>query len=85
VNPEHALQESPDVLAKLGIRVVDNTPEELRELVIEMLDRLEGRHAEVEHERVLQTRFDELAAARQFYPVRIARAFMSRHPDLFGA
>jgi putative glycosyltransferase (TIGR04372 family) len=85
VNPKHALQESPDALAKLGIRVVDNTPEELRELVIEMLDRLEGRHAEVEHERVLQARFDELAAAHQFYPVRIARAFTSRHPELFGA
>jgi putative glycosyltransferase (TIGR04372 family) len=85
VNPKHALQESPDVLAKLGIRVVDDTPEELRELVIEMMDRLEGRHEEIEHERALQTHFSELAAAHQFYPVRLARAFLSRYPNLLSA
>jgi putative glycosyltransferase (TIGR04372 family) len=84
-NPSHALQESPDVLAKLGIRVVDNTPEELRELVIEMIDRLEGRHEEIDHERALQTHFAELAAAHQFYPVKIARPFLSSHPELLGA
>jgi putative glycosyltransferase (TIGR04372 family) len=84
-NPSHALQESPDVLAKLGIRVVDNTPEELRELVIEMMDRLEGRHEEIDHERALQTHFAELAAAHQFYPVKIARPFLSSHPELLGA
>ncbi|HEY7300068.1 MAG TPA: TIGR04372 family glycosyltransferase [Xanthobacteraceae bacterium] len=85
LNSSHALQESPDVLAKLGIRVMDNSPEELRDLAIEMMDRLEDRQAEIEHERTLQARFDELAAAHQFYPVKVARAFLSRHPDLLIA
>jgi putative glycosyltransferase (TIGR04372 family) len=83
MNPNCAIQESPDVFAKLGIRVVDNTPEELRDLAVEMIDRSAGRHVETDQERQLQARFAELAATHAFYPVRIARAFMSRHPDLF--
>jgi hypothetical protein len=35
----------------MDIRVVDNTPEELRDLVIEMIDRLEGRHVEPPQEQ----------------------------------
>jgi putative glycosyltransferase (TIGR04372 family) len=85
MNPEFALQESVDAFAKLGIRAVDNTPEDLRDVVIEMMDRLEDRHTEAEHERELQTRFAELVAAREFYPARIARVFLSRYPELFGA
>jgi hypothetical protein len=68
----------------MGIRVVDNSPEELRELVIEMMDRLESRYTETVQERALQERFAQTAAAYELYPVKIARAFMSRHSDLFG-
>ena len=68
----------------MGIRVIDNSPEELRELVIEMMDRLDGRHTETMQECAMQERFAQTAAAHELYPVRIARAFMSRHPDLFG-
>jgi hypothetical protein len=42
--------------AKFGIRVLDNTPEEIRGLVVEMIDRLEGRHVETEEERAMQVR-----------------------------
>ncbi len=84
MQPEYAFQESIGAFAKFGIRVMDNTPEELRELVVEMIDRLEGRHGETEHERAMQMRFAELAATHQFYPVNIARAFMSRYPSLLG-
>ena len=68
--------------AKFGIRIGDNTPEELRELVIEMMDRSEGRHAETEQERTLQARFAETAATYEVYPVKMARTFMGRYPDL---
>jgi putative glycosyltransferase (TIGR04372 family) len=84
MSPEYGFGESISAFASTGIRVVDNSPEELRELVIEMMDRLDGRHAETEHERLLQARFAEVAAAHEVYPARIARAFLSRHPDLFG-
>jgi putative glycosyltransferase (TIGR04372 family) len=83
MRPEYAFNESIRALAKFGIRVVDNSCEELRDLIIQMIDRLDGRDTETEQERVLQTQFNELAAAHQFYPVRVARAFMSRYPDLF--
>ena len=84
MQPEYAFQESVVAFAKFGIHIVDNTPEELRELVIEMIDRLEGRHAETEQKRAIQARFTELAAIHQFYPVNIARAFLSRYPSLLG-
>jgi putative glycosyltransferase (TIGR04372 family) len=76
--------ESLSALAAMGICVIDNSPEELRELVIEMLDRLDGRHTQTMQECAMQERFAQTAAAYELYPVRIARAFMSRHPDLFG-
>jgi hypothetical protein len=54
----------------MGIRVVDNAPEEIRELVIEMMDRLEGRHPETEQERSMQARFAETAATHEVYPIK---------------
>ncbi len=85
MQPEYAFQESIGAFAKFGIRVLDNTPEEIRGLVVEMIDRLEGRHVETEKERATQVQFAELAATQEFYPVKIARAFMSGYPDLFQA
>ena len=85
ISPNHGYQESLETLAAMGVRVVDNTSEELRELVIEMIDRLEGRCQEAEYERALQARFNQLVAAHDLYPARIAQAYLSRHPDLFGA
>jgi putative glycosyltransferase (TIGR04372 family) len=81
--PDHGNREPTEIFAALGIRVIDNTPEELRELVIEMMDRLEDRYVTTEQEKILQARFAEAAAAERVYPVKIARAFLSRHPDLF--
>jgi putative glycosyltransferase (TIGR04372 family) len=64
-----------------GIRIIDNSPTQLRELVVEMMDRLQGRHVETEQERAFQARFSELAIAQNLYPVKIARAFLSRLSD----
>jgi putative glycosyltransferase (TIGR04372 family) len=75
--------ESIELLAALGIRVIDNSAEELRDLVIEIMDRLQARHSETEQERAAQAHFAEMAAARNLYPARIARAFLSRCPELF--
>jgi putative glycosyltransferase (TIGR04372 family) len=81
---EYGFRESIEAFATMGIRVVDNAPEELRDLVIEMMDRLEGKYVPTEQERTLQRNFANLAAALRVYPVRLARAFMSKHPDLFS-
>ncbi len=75
------LQWSIRALAHFGVRVIDNTPDELCELVIEMINRLEGRHVETAEERATQAQFAGLGATYQFYPVKIARAFMSSIPS----
>jgi putative glycosyltransferase (TIGR04372 family) len=77
-----AHQQSISDLAMMGIRIIDNSPEELGDAAIEMMDRLEGRHGDTEQERAMQARFAELAAARGMYPIKLARAFMSRYPTL---
>ena len=76
-------QQSISVLKTMGIRVIDNSPEELRDVAVEMMDRLEGRHEDTEQESATQARFADLAATREMYPIKLARAFTSRYPGLF--
>jgi putative glycosyltransferase (TIGR04372 family) len=83
MSPSYGFRESVDAFAAMGVRIVDNTPEELRELVIEMMDRLEGRHAETDQELASQAHFAEMAVTSGVYPVKLARAFTSRHPAPF--
>jgi len=69
-------------LASLGVELVDNTPEEIREAVEEMLDRVEGRP--VPDDPDLQAAF-----RRAYEPVggtngRIGRDFARRHADWLG-
>lgn len=70
-------------LASLGVELVDNTPEELREAVEEMLDRCEGRP--VVDDADLQAAF-----RRVYQPVggtngRIGKAFVRKHAHLLTA
>jgi putative glycosyltransferase (TIGR04372 family) len=73
----YGVWEYPDLFHAIGVRVIDNTPDELRDLVVEMMDRLEGRHVETERERAFNARFAQLAISHHLYPVKIARAFLS--------
>jgi putative glycosyltransferase (TIGR04372 family) len=52
--------ESAKYLASQGIKLVDNTPKEINEVVIEMLDRLEGKLSYSREDEELQERFDSL-------------------------
>jgi putative glycosyltransferase (TIGR04372 family) len=83
MSSEYGFRESIEAFATMGIRVIDNTPEELRDLVIEMMDRLEGKYSLTEHERALHASFANLAAALRVYPIKIAAAFMRKYPYLF--
>jgi putative glycosyltransferase (TIGR04372 family) len=83
MSPDYGFRESIGDFGATGIRIVDNTPEELRDLVIEMIDRLEGPHVDTDEEHALQGRFAKLAASREAYPAKLARAFTSRYRDLF--
>ena len=83
ISSDYRSLESVSALSGMGIRVIDNTPEELRELAVEMIDRLEGRQAETAQERAMQARFAQLAETYEIYPVKMARAFLSRHSAVF--
>lgn len=48
------------LLYSWGIKVIDNTPEEINELVLEMLDRLEGKLEYSEEDELLQKRFNSI-------------------------
>lgn len=54
------LAESADYLASVGIRQVDNTPEEINGVVLEMLERLEGTLTYSDEDEQLQARFKRL-------------------------
>jgi hypothetical protein len=65
------------------IRVVDNSPAEIDELVRELLDRTEGRAEYTDEDEERQRRYDSLTP---YYPYgiysRIGRDFLRRHEDL---
>jgi putative glycosyltransferase (TIGR04372 family) len=72
-----------DILAGLRIRVVDNRPEELREAVVEMLDRLDGRLVYTPEDDALQARFDGLDDNDSYgFANRIGRDFLCRYDYL---
>jgi putative glycosyltransferase (TIGR04372 family) len=74
---------SLDSLRRLGVTLRHNTPEELRDVAIEMLDRLShGSRYTAEDDR-LQARFNAVALqARSFGNARIGRAFLNEHAGL---
>ena len=41
------------------VKLIDNSPEEIRDAVIEMVDRLEGKWKSIEGDDVLQAKFKE--------------------------
>ena len=68
-----------------GVEPVDNSPREISEAVIEMLDRLDGKLTYSEESNRLQDRYRALADP---YGVglgsRVARTFLQRHPELIA-
>jgi putative glycosyltransferase (TIGR04372 family) len=73
--------------AERGLRHVDNTPQEIAELAMEMLDRLDGRIAEETDDADLQARFRAYVQPRHYCwpaPGRIGRGFLRRHRDLLA-
>ena len=72
------------LLYSWGIKVVDNTPEEINELVLEMLARLEGRVQYTEKDEALQQQFNSVPTPYGPYPAnsRIGRSFLQKYCNL---
>jgi putative glycosyltransferase (TIGR04372 family) len=65
------------------IEIVANTPAEIVEVVVEMMDRLAGKRPYTPEDAALQDRYFELAIAHGSYRgSRIGREFLSRYADL---
>jgi putative glycosyltransferase (TIGR04372 family) len=70
-------------LTENGLRVIDNSPEEIHEVVIEMLSRLEGRFPVTPEDEDRQTAFRSRAASHGLSGFsRIGTAFLRRNADL---
>jgi putative glycosyltransferase (TIGR04372 family) len=68
---------------ELGLAQVPNTPEEIREVVIEMLDRLDGTLSYTEMDQALQSAFDAVAETNLCIGnARAGRAFLRRYRNL---
>jgi len=68
------------------IEIVANTPAEIVEVVVEMMDRLAGKRTYTPEDTALQDRYFELAIEHGSYRgSRIGREFLSRYADLLPA
>lgn len=70
-------------LRALGVSLKDNTREDLRDVVVEMLDRLEAKASYTAEDKHLQARFDAVATnSRSFGNARIGRDFVRKYRRL---
>jgi putative glycosyltransferase (TIGR04372 family) len=77
---------NPLVYEGHGIEVVDNTPEEIVDAVLEMFEVLHGGRTYSAEEAALQQKFQRLADPHRLgYLLPIAKAFLTRHPHLLSA
>ncbi|MEG3857495.1 TIGR04372 family glycosyltransferase [Microcoleus sp. herbarium12] len=72
------------LLYSWGIQVVDNSPEEINDLVLEMLDRLEGKFQYTEEDEVLQQQFNSLPTpyGMSAFNSRMGRSFLQKYYNL---
>lgn len=76
---------SPLVYEERGLEVTDCGPEEIKEAVEEMLDRLDGTLAYSAEDERRMARFRAMADPyRVGLPARLGRRFLERHPELIG-
>lgn len=72
---------------QLGIEVIENTPEEITALVVEMDERLKGTWQTIEEDEELQRRFRSLLKPGHLChgsPSRIGAEFLRQNRDLLG-
>ncbi|MCC3405798.1 MAG: TIGR04372 family glycosyltransferase [Microcoleus sp. PH2017_10_PVI_O_A] len=77
---------STQVLADMGITVVDNTAEEINDVVVEMLERLEGKVEYAKADEDLQNQFATLADSYKCYgSSRMGMNFLRKYAGLLPA
>ncbi|MCG8510591.1 MAG: hypothetical protein MI741_15320 [Rhodospirillales bacterium] len=75
----------PELLERHGLRVLDNTPEEVVAVVTEMLDRIDGTMTySAEDERLQQTYAKATDPYGFGFSSRVSRTFLRTHPELLA-
>lgn len=75
--------ESTEYLASMGVKLVDNTPEEINDAVMEMMDGLEGKQSYSREDEELQKRFDKVCNLDAYKKnSRIGRDFLRKWAHL---
>jgi putative glycosyltransferase (TIGR04372 family) len=75
---------------QLGVDLINNTPEEIQEIVVEMIDKIDGQFKSDSTDELLQLRFKEMTAevgtlfGLDNFPIncRIGARFLDRHQEL---
>ena len=69
-----------NIFESSGISVIDNTPEEINEMVLEMMERLDGNLKYTEEDDYLQERFNELLPYKKYgIGSRVGSAFLHKY------
>ena len=78
-------QDSLQSLAFMGIDVIDNSPEEIADVVVEMMNRLsKSMNSPLSaFEIAAQEKFSNESLNLDLYPVKLARNFIERYPECF--
>ncbi|MDO8568367.1 MAG: TIGR04372 family glycosyltransferase [Dehalococcoidales bacterium] len=83
VTSSAGVPESLDYFTSGGLRIVDNTPEEINDVAMEMLDRLEGNLKYTEEDEQLQGWFDRMWTSHAYKATgRIGRDFLRKWAHL---
>ena len=72
------------ILSSMGIKVIDNTPEEINDLVIEMFELLDNTLNYTEEDKELQQQFRRIAKQHAGYDCnsQVGREFLKKNTDL---
>lgn len=83
MSPKYGYHESANALKELGVTVIDNSPEEIVDLVVEMFERIDGAAVYTESQSRAQQQFADISHRGSMYPSLVARGFIDRYPELF--
>ena len=86
INLDFGGRDTNDIFAKLGLELIENTPEEIRDATIEMDERLYGTWKTTEKDEELQQRFWALFGSEKLKSskLRIGSDYLRENKDLLN-
>jgi putative glycosyltransferase (TIGR04372 family) len=79
MSDHYGYQESISALRMLGVEVIDNSPEEIKELIIEMIENTNGIQIYSPNQKEKNQYFQAVSLKNCVYPSNISKAFIDRY------